>query len=96
MKEFIQLKSIEELSYGDSVRHVNHEKGILTCIYIVTGNFGDRATAVDTVDITNPSEWEVLREVRDKREHDWQWYMNGTFCKVCGELIGTSSECKGR
>lgn len=30
----------------------------------------------------------------DRREHDWQWYMNGTFCKRCGVAIGTTTECK--
>ena len=29
-------------------------------IYTVTANYGNRATAVKTADITNPSEWEVL------------------------------------
>jgi hypothetical protein len=29
-------------------------------VYTVTSNYGTRATAVKTADITNPSEWEVL------------------------------------
>lgn len=29
-------------------------------VFIVTANYGSRATAVQTRDITNPSEWEVL------------------------------------
>lgn len=28
--------------------------------YVVTGNYGGRATAVDTADITNPPEWELV------------------------------------
>ena len=29
-------------------------------IYLVTDNYGNRATAVATVDITNPSEWLIV------------------------------------
>jgi hypothetical protein len=28
--------------------------------YIVTGNYGDRVTAVRTVDLTNPDEWTLV------------------------------------
>lgn len=28
--------------------------------YIVSGNYGNRVTAVITIDLTNPSEWELL------------------------------------
>jgi hypothetical protein len=33
-------------------------------LYIVTGNFGTRVTAVQTVDVTNPDEWELVMEAR--------------------------------
>jgi hypothetical protein len=26
--------------------------------------------------------------------HDWQWYMNGTFCRKCNAQIGTSEPCQ--
>lgn len=29
-------------------------------VYIVTANYGGRLTAVKTVDVMNPSEWETL------------------------------------
>lgn len=29
-----------------------------------------------------------------KREHQWEFYMNGSFCKVCGAAIGSGVECK--
>jgi hypothetical protein len=32
--------------------------------YVLTGNYGSRATAVRTVDITNPSEWQVLNPTK--------------------------------
>jgi hypothetical protein len=35
-------------------------------IFIVTANYGDRVTAVKTVDITNPIEWMLVsRSVKD-------------------------------
>lgn len=45
---------MKELQVGDIIRHVSQAFG-----FMVTGNFGTRVTAVLTVDITNPSEWEV-------------------------------------
>lgn len=65
-KKFIQLQTTMQLRYGDIVRHVNHKDGLLTNNYIVIGNYGTCATAVDTVYITNPSEWEVLRGSNDE------------------------------
>ncbi len=28
------------------------------------------------------------------REHEWQFYANGTFCRRCGEPIGTKGTCR--
>lgn len=28
------------------------------------------------------------------REHEWQWYMNGTFCRRCNAPIGDARPCK--
>lgn len=28
------------------------------------------------------------------REHDWQFYMNGTFCTRCGTQIGSGYPCR--
>lgn len=28
-----------------------------------------------------------------KKEHKWEWYMNGTFCTKCNRQIGTNQEC---
>jgi len=50
--------SDEEMKYlerGDIVKH--HSDSIT---FVVTGNYGKRITAVATVDITNPIEWEVV------------------------------------
>jgi hypothetical protein len=55
--EFIQIKSISELKTGDVIRHKTSQKS-----YLVTDCFGSRATAVRTVDITNPGEWEVMKD----------------------------------
>lgn len=46
---------LKKLEPGDLVRaKFNGE------VYMVTGNYGERVTAVQTVDITNPPEWEVV------------------------------------
>jgi len=53
----------------------NLKQGDIVCgkssgnYYIVTANFGDRLTAVQTADITNPAEWDVIytcKEIQEK------------------------------
>lgn len=57
MKKLVQLKSINELQTGDIVRgKISHQT------FTVVANFGTRATAVRVADITNPDEWQVLRD----------------------------------
>lgn len=52
-----EIKDINDLKPGDIVRH----EGSFNRQYVVTSNYGDRATAVDSVDITNPGEWLILK-----------------------------------
>lgn len=48
-------EEFQSLSTGDVV------KGLLSGqTYIVTANYGDRVTAVQTVDITHSNEWELV------------------------------------
>lgn len=54
--KYENLKSIGELKQGDIVRH----KVYTDLVYVVHANYGTRATAVRTADITNPGEWEIL------------------------------------
>ena len=51
-------EELKTLQVGDVVRHVS-QAGSFT----VTGTYGDRATAVRTVDVTNPSEWLLFRKL---------------------------------
>lgn len=44
-----------KLSVGDLVRHSSGSRR-----YVVMSNYGDHVTAVATVDMTNPSEWELV------------------------------------
>ena len=59
-RRFVPLKSVADLQRGDIVRHrgPGPKAGVVDAVY------GDRATAVSTVDITNAIEWEVLRASR--------------------------------
>ncbi len=43
---------MKKLRRGDLVAHKSGSK-----LYVVTGNYGDHVTAVDSVDITNAIEW---------------------------------------
>lgn len=50
------LEQMQNLQPGDLVRHKDHWSS-----YIVHRNFKSRVTAVRTVDLTNPIEWELVR-----------------------------------
>lgn len=52
--KFKPVKSIKDVKLGLVVRGRASGEA-----YIVTANYGDRATAVRTQDITNPDEWEI-------------------------------------
>lgn len=58
MKTFEQLKDIKDLRIGDIVRGKSNQIS-----YVVTGNYGTHVTAVRSQDITNVSEWEVIRDI---------------------------------
>ena len=45
-----------ELKRGDTVRHVSSAAS-----YVVDANYGGRVTAMRTIDMTNPSEWERVK-----------------------------------
>ncbi len=51
-KDIVQLVDIEEPSI---IRHKVTKE-----VWIVTANYGDRLTAVRTMDVRNKAEWEVL------------------------------------
>lgn len=62
---FKLVERLEDLQPGDIVRHrVAGDKS-----YVVTANYGDRITAVHTVDITNPAEWVVLKNSEAPRRY---------------------------
>lgn len=49
----------KNLQRGDLVRHETRCE-----VYQVTANYGNRVTAVRTIDMTNPSEWRLVAKVR--------------------------------
>lgn len=57
-RHFYPVTSVSELQRGDIIRHRSAESGRS---YVVDNVYGDRATAVATLDVTNSIEWEVLR-----------------------------------
>ncbi len=57
MLKKVFITDLNQLKRGDIVKHKSGHRS-----YIVTSNYGDRVTAVDTVDITNSFEWVKLVE----------------------------------
>lgn len=51
-------EEMRELKPGDIVQSLSDGSG-----YVVTANYGDRITAVKTVDITNPNEWLLVPNI---------------------------------
>lgn len=56
MAEKLTAESMKKLRNGDLVKHRLGPE-----VFVVTGNYGERVTAVRTVDITNPGEWEHIK-----------------------------------
>lgn len=52
----IEMRSLQA---GDIVRGKTYGQA-----YIVTGNYGDHVTAVRSIEISNPIEWDIVRAVR--------------------------------
>jgi len=54
--EWQGIDSLDELKVGDIIRHKSGGKSLL-----VESHYGNRVTAVRTVDVQNPIEWDVLK-----------------------------------
>lgn len=61
MSDWVPLLRADDLKAGDRVRYASKAGNNAYSVFMVTKCYGSRATAVKTVDITNPPEWEVLR-----------------------------------
>jgi len=59
-----------DLKRGDLVRHQGNGR---SCV--VTSNYGNRVTAVDSFDITNPDEWDIVE----------------LYCETCSKVVGTDA-----
>jgi len=55
-------KELRNLQAGDIVRSKSGSEG-----YIITGSYGNRAIGVRTIDITNPSEWDLVIKVTSEQ-----------------------------
>ena len=58
--KWVPLEHINGLKTGDII--YGRSSGLA---YVVTGQYGDRATAVRSVDVTNPHEWLIARPSED-------------------------------
>ena len=56
----MKQEDFKNLSEGDIVRSDIVRSATSGIAYVVTGNYGGRITAVRTVDLTNPCEWELV------------------------------------
>ena len=50
-------EEFKSLSIGDIILH----KAVGSRGLVVTGTYGDHVTAVRTVDVSNPIEWDIVR-----------------------------------
>ena len=59
-------EDFKSLKVGDLIQHKAADSRAL----VVTGNYGDHVTAVRTVDVTNPIEWDILWKAKHERVDD--------------------------
>ena len=57
---YVPLQTLTQLRVGDTIRS---RSGGMS--YVVVSHYGTRVTAVRVQDVTNPPEWEVLREYQE-------------------------------
>lgn len=43
--------------------------------------------------IENPTVGDIRAVLELAKQHDWQFYANGSFCRKCGAGIGDGREC---
>lgn len=77
-----------EAEVGSLIRHVD---GGLS--FVVTGNFGDRLTAVRSIDVTNPPEWVALAPIKRANETPVSSYKACTKTEACALEDGHAGEC---
>jgi hypothetical protein len=63
MKVLVPIKAIQELEVGDVIMNLGSINS-----YVVIHHSGSHATAVRSVDVSNPSEWNVYRELKKEKE----------------------------
>ena len=59
----VTKEELTQLRAGDVIRNNGSANS-----YIVTANYGNRVTAVKTIDITNPIEWTKVSPVTTQRK----------------------------
>lgn len=65
MRVWSTVASVEDLKPGDLIRHRRIGDGHT---FIVTANYGNRATAVRSVNVTQANEWQVFRAIPSRAE----------------------------
>ncbi len=48
----------------------------------------------DDIRITLQTDFGVMDIDEPRLEHQWEFYMNGSFCKRCGAAIGSGVPCR--
>lgn len=61
MGKYKPIDDLYKLQRGTIIKHVLDQRP-----FVVTANYGDRVTAVATVDVTNMSEWQWFDETATK------------------------------
>lgn len=57
MGRYVPVRTFQDLQRGAIIKNRGSER-----VYVVTGNYGDRAIAVATVDVTHLSEWDRFED----------------------------------
>ncbi len=79
------------LEVGDLVRHKSSIHS-----HVVTGNYGHRVTAVNSVDITNSIEWELVSKACHKKAETEQYVCNAELGKTRIKIQDPDSQNNGK
>jgi len=71
--------------------------GTLTCLHREKGTGGSRRAYICIGCVWKALDAETEAEaipMQYLKEHDWQFYANGSFCRRCGTHIGSGQSCR--
>lgn len=61
---------------------------------LIWNGSGYEETTFDSLPLNKNTMIKIVEIPDPPKKHNWQWYMNGSFCRDCGAAIGDDRPCQ--